>query len=394
MKAKREYKKTIVKKYKREEIVRFILAYLRGDMTKGESDEFTEWIEEDRRNRALFERLQNSGYVGNSLQEFRGYDSVEDWEKLRVRLTPRRKIGRWARVCAASVAILLCGGMVWHFWGGQERDMKYASSLPIEYGRSKAMLFLESGEMIQLEAGRETIIREVKGENFVNTGSKLVYSDTVEEKNVEWHTLQIPRGGEFVLCLADGTVVTLNADSKIHYPDRFIRNERQVSLEGEAFFEVAKDSLRPFVVKTNGIDVRVLGTAFNLKAYPDEHQQTTLVRGAVEVLLDKQQVLLHPGEQVTCIDKELRVEQVDVRPYIAWKDDRFVFENEPLEDVLKKLERWYNITVFIQNHALTEKRFTGNLPKYEDISNVLKILALTTNIKFELNDRTLIVQLE
>ena len=95
-------------------------------MTKGESDEFTEWIEEDRRNRALFERLQNSGYVGNSLQEFRGYDSVEDWEKLRVRLTPRRKIGRWARVCAASVAILLCGGMVWHFWGGQERDMKYA----------------------------------------------------------------------------------------------------------------------------------------------------------------------------------------------------------------------------------------------------------------------------
>ncbi len=111
-------------------------------MTKGESDEFTEWIEEDGRNRALFERLQNSGYVGNSLQEFRGYDSVEDWEKLRVRLTPRRKIGRWARVCAASVAILLCGGMVWHFWGGQERDMKYASSLPIEYGRSKAMLFL------------------------------------------------------------------------------------------------------------------------------------------------------------------------------------------------------------------------------------------------------------
>ncbi len=347
-------------------------------MTKGESDEFTEWIEEDRRNRALFDRLQDSGYVGNSLREFRGYDSVEDWEKLRVRLTPRRKIGRWARVCAASVAILLCGGMVWHFWGGQERDMKYASSLPIEYGRSKAMLFLESGEMIQLEAGRETIIREVKGENFVNTGSKLVYSDTVEEKNVEWHTLQIPRGGEFVLCLADGTVVTLNADSKIHYPDRFI----------------GKDSLRPFVVKTNGIDVRVLGTAFNLKAYPDEHQQTTLVRGAVEVLLDKQQVLLHPGEQVTCIDKELRVEQVDVRSYIAWKDDRFVFENEPLEDVLKKLERWYNITVFIQNHALTEKRFTGNLPKYEDISNVLKILALTTNIKFELNDRTLIVQLE
>ena len=170
--------------------------------------------------------------------------------------------------------------------------------------------------------------------------------------------------------------------------------DRQVSLEGEAFFEVAKDSLKPFVVKTNGIDVRVLGTAFNLKAYPDEHQQTTLVRGAVEVVLDKQRVLLHPGEQVTCIDKELRIEQVDVRPYIAWKNERFVFENEPLEGVLKKLERWYNITVFIQNQRLKQMRFTGNLPKYENINNVLNILALTTNIKFELNDRTLVVQLE
>lgn len=363
-------------------------------MTKKESDKFTEWIEEDGRNRALFDRLQDSGYVWNSLPEFRGYDSVEDWEKLRVRLTPRRKIGRWARVCAASVVILLCGGMAWYFMEEQNREAQYVNYLPIEYGRSKAMLFLESGEMIRLEADREAITREIKGENFVNTGSKLVYSDTVEEKKVEWHTLQVPRGGEFVLCLADGTVVTLNADSKIHYPDRFTGNERQVSLEGEAFFEVAKDSLKPFVVKTKGIDVRVLGTAFNLKAYPDEYQQTTLVCGAVEVLLDKQKVALQPGEQATCVDKELRVEQVDIRPYIAWKNDRFVFENESLEDVLKKLERWYNITVFIQNHTLTEKRFTGNLPKYENINNVLKILALTTNIKFELNDRTLIVQLE
>ena len=363
-------------------------------MTDDQRKEFDEWLGLDERNQKLFERLQNVDYVEGGLREFQKYNSVEDWKKLQAKLqVSRRKIGNWMRVSAASVMILFCVGMVWYFVGRDMNNENVTSSV-IEYGHSRAMLFLATGEVIELESTQDTVCTRIEGESFMNDGKRLVYADTTKRKAVEWHTLQVPRGGEFVLCLSDGTVVTLNADSKIHYPDHFMGKDRQVSLEGEAFFEVAKDSLKPFVVKTNGIDVRVLGTAFNLKAYPDEHQQTTLVRGAVEVVLDKQQVLLHPGEQVTCIDKELRIEQVDVRPYIAWKNERFVFENEPLEGVLKKLERWYNITVFIQNQRLKQMRFTGNLPKYENINNVLNILALTTNIKFELNDRTLVVQLE
>ncbi len=394
MKAKKEYKKRIVKKYRRGEVVRSILAYLKGNMTDDQRKEFGEWLGLDERNQKLFERLQDVDYVAGGLRELQKYDSIEDWKKLQAKLqVSRRKIGHWMWVCAASVTILFCVGMAWYFVGSDTNKENVTSSV-IEYGRSKAMLFLATGEVIELESTLDTVHTRIEGENFVNDGKRLVYSDTTRVKEVEWHTLQVPRGGEFVLCLADGTVVTLNADSKIHYPDRFTGNERQVSLEGEAFFEVAKDSLKPFVVKTNNIDVRVLGTAFNLKVYPDEHQQTTLVRGAVEVLLNKQQVILQPGEQATCIDQELRVERVDIRPYIAWKNERFVFENEPLEAVLKKLERWYNITVFIQDPSLKQLRFTGNLPKYENINNVLNILALTTNIKFELNDCTLVVQLE
>lgn len=394
MKAKKEYKKRIVKKYRRGEVVRSILAYLKGNMTDDQRKEFGEWLGLDERNQKLFERLQDVDYVAGGLRELQKYDSIEDWKKLQAKLqVSRRKIGHWMRVCAASVTILFCVGMAWYFVESDTNNENVTSSV-IEYGHSKAMLFLATGEVIELESTLDTVHTRIEGENFVNDGKRLVYSDTTRVKEVEWHTLQVPRGGEFVLCLADGTVVTLNADSKIHYPDRFTGDERQVSLEGEAFFEVAKDSLKPFVVKTNDIDVRVLGTAFNLKAYPDEHQQTTLVRGAVEVFLNKQQVILQPGEQATCIDQELRVERVDIRPYIAWKNERFVFENEPLEAVLKKLERWYNITVFIQNPSLKQLRFTGNLPKYENINNVLNILALTTNIKFELNDCTLVVQLE
>lgn len=394
MTGKEEYKKETTRKYKREEIVRLILAYFRGNADDGQAKELNEWVNENEKNRALFDRLQRSDYVQRELSEYRKYDSVEDWKKISSRLMqPRKKVYRSMWAYAASVIILVGVGLsVWHLTNKEEKTVQYAQT--IEHGRSKAILFLESGKAIELEVEQDTLCEKVEGENFVNDGKKLVYMETPGEKKVEWHTLQVPRGGEYVLNLSDGTVVTLNADSKIHYPVQFSGGERQVLLEGEALFDVAKDSLRPFVVKTNGIDVRVLGTLFNVKAYPDENQQATLVSGVVEVLFDKQKILLSPGEQLTRHEHELSVERVDINSYIAWKSDRFVFENEPLEGVLKKLERWYDIDVFIQNPALKEMRFTGKLPKYENINQVLDILALTTRVKFELNKRTLIVQLE
>ena len=375
-------------------MVRLILAYFRKEASAKEAKKLEEWVNESEKNRALFGRLQNSDYVQNEIRGYQRFNSVEDWKKLSPRLTESRESAyRLIWKYAASVIILFSLGVTaWYLMKEREEPVQYVQE--IEYGRSKAILFLESGKAIELESGRDTLYEKVEGENFVNDGRKLVYTEVPAEKTSEWHTLQVPRGGEFVLNLADGTVVTLNADSKIRYPAQFSGKDRQVLLEGEAFFDVAEDSLRPFIVKTNGMDVRVLGTCFNMKAYPDENQQTTLVRGAVEVSLNQQQVVLSPGEQVTCVEHELKVEQVDIHPYIAWKNERFVFENEPLEDVLKKLERWYNIDVFIQNAALREMRFTGNLPKYEKIDKVLELLALTTRVKFELNKRVLIVQLE
>ena len=375
-------------------MTRLILAYFRKEINAEQKEALEKWVDESEKHRILFEQLQSSDYVREKMHEYQTYNSVEDWKKISSWLVvPREKVYRSVWGYAASVIILFSIGLAtWYLTRNQEEPEQYAQE--IEFGHSKAILFLESGKTIELELGRDTLCEQVEGENFVNNGKKLVYTEVPVEKEVEWHTLQVPRGGEFVLNLTDGTVVTLNADSKIHYPAQFSGKERQVLLEGEAFFEVAKDSLRPFIVKTNGIDVRVLGTCFNLKAYPDEDQQTTLVKGSVRVSYNHQQVLLNPGEQVTCIDQELNVAKVDIKPYVAWKDERFVFENEPLEGVLKKLERWYNIDVFIQNPALKDMRFTGNLPKYENIDKVLELLALTTRVKFELNKRVLIVQLE
>ena len=120
--------------------------------------------------------------------------------------------------------------------------------------------------MVPLTAEYDSVCRELKGENFVNDGKRLLYIDTLVTEEAKWHTLKVPRGGEYMLCMADGTKVILNADSKIRYPDRFAGDQRLVELEGEAFFEVRKDTLKPFIVQTNRLKVRVLGTVFNLKA--------------------------------------------------------------------------------------------------------------------------------
>ena len=196
-------------------------------MTDDQRKEFDEWLGLDERNQKLFERLQNVDYVEGGLREFQKYNSVEDWKKLQAKLqVSRRKIGNWMRVSAASVMILFCVGMVWYFVGRDMNNENVTSSV-IEYGHSRAMLFLATGEVIELESTQDTVCTRIEGESFMNDGKRLVYADTTRIKEVEWHTLQVPRGGEFVLCLSDGTVVTLNADSKIHYPDHFMGKARQ-----------------------------------------------------------------------------------------------------------------------------------------------------------------------
>lgn len=380
--------------YKREEVVHLLLSYFRNKANAAQQKELQEWVNGHEKHLELFQRLQDSEYVKKELTEYQRYDSQKEWKTLSTHFTkPHRQVFSFLRTyVAAAILLFSAGTTAWFFLLHQTPTIQNIQT--IQYGSSKAVLFLESGKTLELVTRQDTFYKEVKGENFVNDGRKLIYTEIEEKKTVGWHTLKVPRGGEFVLKLADGTVVTLNADSKIYYPSQFIEGERKVVLEGEAFFEVARDSLRPFIVKTDGMNVQVLGTHFNLKAYPDEDEQTTLISGSVEVSIDKQQALLHPGEQATHIGGELKVEEVDLKPYIAWKHERFIFKNEPLERVLKKLERWYDIEVIIQHPKLKEKRFTGNLPKYENIGHILKILSLTTNIHFELKNRTLVVLLE
>ncbi|MDR2414904.1 MAG: DUF4974 domain-containing protein [Odoribacteraceae bacterium] len=194
--------------------------------------------------------------------------------------------------------------------------------------------------------------------------------------------------------LSDGTLITLNAESKIRYPNRFAGKERRVELEGEAFFDVTRQPECPFIVSNERARVVVHGTSFNLKAYPNEKLQTTLLAGRVTVDCGTESVSILPGDQLTWDGREWSVRQVDVTPYIAWREQRFVFDDELLEEVLGKLERWYDINVYIRYPSLKEIRYTGNLPKYEKIDKVLHLLELAARVHFSLSGRTLFVEKE
>ena len=361
-------------------------------MTDDQRRELGDWLSLDERNQRLFERLQDDDYVGERLREYQRYDSVEDWKKLQAKLqAPRRKVGRWIQVCAASVTILFCVGMAWYFIGNDIHN-ENASSSVVEYGRSKAMLFLATGEVIELESIRDTIHARVEGESFVNDGKKLVYSDTTRVKEVEWHTLQVPRGGEFVLCLADGTVVTLNADSKIHYPDHFTGKERQVSLEGEAFFDVARDTTKPFIVKCDDFSVKALGTSFDVSCYDDdEYALATLASGKIEVTLGEEKRILTPGEQAMIREKTLVVKEVNILPYTSWMEDRLYFFNEKLESIMKRISRWYGMEVCYAHPGIQELHFTGNVPKYTDIKKVFDMLEFATHLDFSLEKGKVVI---
>ena len=218
-----------------------------------------------------------------------------------------------------------------------------------------------------------------------------------DTRPVEHHVLRVPRGGEYVLALADGTKVWLNAETELHYPSRFEGAERLVRVVGEAYFQVTKNDSCPFIVEAGEVAVRVTGTEFNVMAYAGHDRvETTLVRGGVDVTAGNAGQRLTPGMQAVYFKEAGRLEsrEVDTWLYTSWKEGIFEFRDLSLGEIADQLERWYDVEFFIQHSSLEELRFTGNLPKYENLEEVLRKLEQTTYITFTQNGRTVVVSEE
>ncbi len=253
-------------------------------------------------------------------------------------------------------------------------------------------LVLADGTVVSLESKKEKIIS--KNGVISNINKVLVY-DTRDLKGIIStgdNTLIVPVGGIYAVNLSDGTKVWLNSKSSLRYPVEFSGDKRTVTLEGEAYFEVAKNVHRPFTVKTKSGNVTVLGTHFNVSSYmEDQGFAVTLAEGKVKVsditnASDQTAVILKPGQQARINHKKegIAVAEVDPSVYTAWKDGKFYFENENLKSILTKMARWYNFNVKFENKSLEQIKFTGIVLKEEPLEHLLDIISKTSNIKYKI----------
>ena len=313
----------------------------------------------------------------------------------------RRIIHYWP--VAASV-VLLVGvfvGFALNEWSQMKTDQGIAQTERIVPG-VKAELILSTGERVCLaqrsefiEGMKESGIRNdsLAGLNYV--GAKIQGKEIGEE--IVYNTMQIPVGGFYQLKLADGTKVWLNSLTQLRFPVTFAGEERKVYLTGEAYFEVARDSVHPFIVATDeGMEVKVYGTEFNVDTYRKGTVKTTLVNGKVGIRVSAtgEEVRLSPNQMAlfTKATQSIQVENVDPYGAIAWKDGKFVFEDEPIEEIMERLSRWYDVKVFYANERIKKHTFTGIITRFADISDVLHLMEETAAVEFRIQGDTVTVK--
>lgn len=297
---------------------------------------------------------------------------------------------------AASVLLLIYFQFSQNIFTGNIIDGPQAQS--IVPGSNKAVLILDDGSQHDLTSGQNTII-DADGAKIKNSGNSLEYvgssGQTTEPK---YNTLKIPRGGEYFIVLSDSTRVWLNSETILRFPVQFAGDIRRVELSGEAYFEVAKNAEVPFVVVSDNQQIKVLGTQFNVSSYPDDQQiSTTLVEGKVDVSLagnPETHIVLKPSEQCQFSKENNQMAKriVDVTPFVAWKDGRFVFHDQPLQDIMKTLSKWYDVEVVFANEGDKSLRFTGNLERYAEFGSILAKIERTNEVEFEIINNVITIK--
>jgi len=310
------------------------------------------------------------------------------------RVLPLRRY-RLGAAIAATVALLLGGMLLAQLFTGKEQQPLVKRALPaavVMPGCNKAVLTLADGSTVTLDSAGNRQIQQGSA-TVRQQGGQLQYTVHAGVADVRYNTLSTPHGGQFRLTLPDGTRVWLNAASSLRFPTAFTGRERKVELSGEAYFEVAGHAAMPFRVAVRDMEVAVLGTHFNVMAYNEEnHISTTLLEGAVQVRHGQQAVTLRPGQQAVLRGSTgaLNVLPGDTEGAVAWKNGYFKFSNEDIQSVMRRVSRWYNVTVEYQGD-FSGRAIWGTVSRFGNISEVLQMLELTGAVHFDMTGRTITV---
>lgn len=357
------------------------------ELTEKERQFLEGWLAEpgNRKRYQEWKRLEAAVYANGKSKEV---DVYAAWERLRKDIARKRYILRtlpWA----AAIALLIGCGALFLLQRGQQPTAPVAQQIQEDL-TGKIVLTLSDGRQVALSDSLGSL-QEQNGTTIENGNQSLVYNPTDSTIAMVYNTIRIPRGAEYKLVLADGSQVWLNAESTITYPVAFQGETREVRLQGEAYFEIAKNKNQPFIVHTTQFDVQVTGTQFNVRAYPGEMESATLAEGGIQLEKGGKTYTLKPGQQAYLEEEEVQVRKVNLESAIAWRYNAFSFEETPLEEIMNELARWYNIHVFYLNPKVKELHFTAWFRRNCTLQEVIDILEKTGRINIELKGKTITV---
>lgn len=345
----------------------------------------------------LIEALQADQLVAGANQLLDQLNSDAAWNKVQTNLEVK-KVKLFPNLLRYAAAILLPvlilgGGLFYYIKNSEPVALDLAKLEPTDHNR--ATLVLSDGRSVELSEADQKLA-EVAGTSITNKDKTLLSykQDGATGGEQVFNKLIIPRGAEYKLALADGTTVIINSASVLRFPVNInAANLREVYLEkGEAFFQVAKNPNKPFIVHANGMDVKVLGTTFNVNTYT-KTTRTTLVEGKVEAKSASQSTILAPNQQAVFNTQSnaLTKADVDVLPYVAWANGKIVFEEATLDEVMEQLSLWYDYDVVFESDKIKKVHFSGEIERYSDIKVILNIIEQTGGVKFGIKNRRIYV---
>jgi len=310
---------------------------------------------------------------------------------------------KWMSVAASILLVAFSAGLYLANRHDEKLPLVQHKSVPLKNdilpGGNKALLTLADGSEIVLDSAKNGIVTK-QGNAAINKtkNGEVVYNATHAHNPssnlaVVYNTVSTPRGGEYQVVLSDGTKAWLNAASSLKFPTAFQGKTRSVEITGEVYFEVAKNKNMPFKVLSNGAEIEVLGTHFDVMAYGDEPElKTTLLEGSVKFSKNGSAVLLKPGQQAiaTNTSKNIIVQPANMKETMAWRNGYFIFQDENIQSIMRKVARWYDVDVQYQGN-MESKEFGGKISRYNNISDLLKTLELTRTIHFKVEGRRVTV---
>jgi transmembrane sensor len=379
--------------------------YLKGELDAAESEELNEYLAASEDNRLFFESLINTDNINRNVKAIYEFNRAATWQTI-VAGTPKlqkRKVILMRPSLKYAAAVILVAALGAYVYMNRHHKPDAVVVKPVAPkqndllpGGNKATLTLAGGKTITLDnAGNGNIATQGNTEIIKTADGQLAYNSRSASAEVYFNTVSTPKGGQYQLTLADGTKIWMNAASALRFPTAFTGTERLVELDGEAYFEVAKNAQTPFIIKTkSGTTVQVLGTHFNIMAYRDEQDtKTTLLEGSVKVAFGQTEATLKPGQQaISPTERSTAIvvnKHANIEEAIAWKNGVFQFNDADLKMVMRQIARWYDVEISYEGN-IPEKVFTGSMARNLNASELLSGIEFI-GVKFRIDGKKIVV---